>query len=252
MPGVGFDHLPLHACDGLFPVEEPVFFIAPPIHGHGMVENPGLAPLAVFERARQPDKEADAHAHLNAKDVVRGAGELRVLPHVAAEIEHIDEIEILREMLAHAVARHPIDEAIVSDVADHAALADAIGRVANGFDVWVAETVAQRRFGVGAVGYFHPAVGLRVFAVLVVVVLVLLPRVVRRVGDDDLDALLLLPLDAGGVGLIEERAEFILLASLLHGVGGFAGDGIESIDQADAFKRLIAFDLLPILMLNVH
>src|SRR5579884_707874 len=48
-------------------------------------------------------KKRDRNTHLNAKDIVRSTGEPWVLTHVSTEVEHIDFVELLRQILAHSV-----------------------------------------------------------------------------------------------------------------------------------------------------
>ena len=48
------------------------------------------------------NKKIDAHADLNAEDVVRGAGEFGVFADVAAEIDDVDGVEVAGEVGADA------------------------------------------------------------------------------------------------------------------------------------------------------
>ena len=78
-------------------------------------------------------------------------------------------------------------ETVVVHVADHARVADSVGRVADRLHIRIAELADKRGLGVGGVGDANPPVDFLVLSILVVVVLVGLAGVVRRIGDDDFD-----------------------------------------------------------------
>ena len=98
-----------------------------------------------------PHQKVDAHANLNAEDVVGRAGQLRVLPDVAAQVEHVDGIEVFRQILAHPVARDGVEKTAVGDQGDDAFLADPVRSPADGFDVGIGELVAERGLRVSRV-----------------------------------------------------------------------------------------------------
>ena len=92
---------PLHAGNGAGLVEKIVFLLAPPIDGHGVVVDFRASFRAVL--LRQANEQIDAHANLDAENIVGGAGELGVLADVAPEFQNVDQVEVLGEVLAHAV-----------------------------------------------------------------------------------------------------------------------------------------------------
>ena len=49
------------------------------------------------------EHKIDAHASLDAKDVMACAGEFRVFAHVAAEVEHMNQVKVLFQFLSHPV-----------------------------------------------------------------------------------------------------------------------------------------------------
>ena len=58
---------------------------------------------------------------------------------IATQIEHVDRAELLHQRLPEPVHSLPVEPAAVGDEAHHAAIADAVGRPAEGADVRVVE-----------------------------------------------------------------------------------------------------------------
>ena len=210
-----------------------------------MVENLRLPPRA-FLFAGEPDEEVHAHADLDAEDVVRGAGEFRILADVAAEIEDIDEIEIFHEMVAHAVEGNFIHEAVVVHEGDDAGVTDAVGGPADGLHVGIGELAQERGARVGAIGAGHAGVEFRVFAIFVVVVFVELSGVVGRVAEADEDGCLALALDALRICLTNP------FKAHLHAPARVFLGGLESIHQADALEGPILAGGLEVFVFDVH
>ena len=148
--------------------------------------------------------DGDAHTHLNAEHVVRGARQFGVLPHVTVQIEVIHPTKVLQQVLAKAVERQLIDEAVIGDKHEHAVLAvEPVNRPPKKAHVHVVELHFVSSLAIFGVRLADAAIDLRVFAVLVVVVFVDLAHVVGRIADDDRHRALELALHALAVLLAE-------------------------------------------------
>ena len=95
---------------------------------------------------RFPHEKIDAHADLDAKDVVRRAGQFRIFSDVATEVEDVDQIEVFFQLLPHSIKGFLGDEAVVVDETDDAAVSDAVAGVADGLHIRVGEFAEQRGF----------------------------------------------------------------------------------------------------------
>src|ERR1039458_2542197 len=107
-------------------------------------------------------------------------------------------------MLPHPVRSDTVKKAAVGDERNNPLIADSVGSPPEGFDVGVAQAVLKSCPRIRAVGLSYTLVNHWVFSVLVVVVFIRLPRVVRRVADDNEDRRFFLPPHAGGVGFGEQ------------------------------------------------
>ena len=67
-----------------------------------------------------PDCKRDAHPHLYAENIVRGARKFRIPAYVSVQVDVIDSLEVAQKMLAHAVEGYLVYEAVVRHKADDA------------------------------------------------------------------------------------------------------------------------------------
>src|ERR1035437_6900821 len=178
-PIIRLELFPLHTTDAALLIEEIIFLLLAPILANRMVINRTATALVV--RFATPDEEIDANANLNAKNIVRGAGKFGVLPHVSAEVEDVNLIEILRQFLAHPVKRLLGDKTVVVHKTNDAAAGQPISCITNGLHIRISQLAQQggiRGFGVSGA---DAPLQLGILAVFVVVVFIRLPGVVRRI-----------------------------------------------------------------------
>ena len=159
------------------------------VHAGGLLVLGGLRPL---------DHEADGHTGLDAKHVVFGTTQLGVGAHIATQVHHVDVGKLLRHGFAETIEGAALDKTAVGDKGQHTVFVQPVAGPAEEAGVHVVE-LGLLRGALSDVGLFDALVDVRVFAVLVVVVLVGLVGVVRRVANDDADAPPVLPLDTGDV-----------------------------------------------------
>jgi hypothetical protein len=97
----------------------------------------------------------------------------------------VNAVKVLRQVLAHAVERNLIEDAVVRDERnDTVSAVKAIRGPAEKLHVWVVELAGGRCDGIVCVRVTDAAVDHRVLAVLIVVVLVDLADVVGRVSEN--------------------------------------------------------------------
>ena len=141
-----------------------------------------------------------------------GARELRVVAHVAAEVDDPHLRELALHHLAEAVVGGLGEGLATGDEGDHPVVLQPVGRPAEEARVHVVHAVLVLRRAFLDVGALDPLVHAAVGAVGVVLVVVLLPGVVWRVADDDADlagVLALHPLDV----LVRNRPEHVVLVT---------------------------------------
>ena len=109
----------------------------------------------------------------------------RLFPRVAAQVKDIERVEILGEMLAHAVKRLRVQKTVVRDERDDALFADAFRCPFDSFHIQIVERTFVCCYGVLRVGFLDEFVQCRILAVSVPVMLIRLSDVIRWVADDD-------------------------------------------------------------------
>ena len=170
---------------------------------------------------------------------MRRTRELRILTHIAAQVQNVDRVEVVGEMFAHPVKRHTIEKSIVGHESDNPVVANSICCPSDRLYICIGKFVLVRRFGRFCVCLRDPLVYHRVFTVLVIVVLVDLPHVVGRIADHHEHGRLPLALDALRV-LGRKHRHLPVLGQL------------EGVDEADAREGLINAGGVVVLVLNVH
>lgn len=158
-------------------------------------------------RWSSPHKEVDAHARLDAKDVVYRSGKLRIVANIAAKIQHIDGCEFLVEAFSHPIEDSFADEPVVCDQCDQPFWTDSVGRPPNRFDVGVSEFRCAGGGRVSTVRGRKPLVDGFIFPVGIRFVLIGLAHVVRRIPEDHENLLRFLLFHALGVFLRHEREQ---------------------------------------------
>ena len=101
-----------------------------------VVDGPVLAALGVLDEHRDSDRSTGARSEDLAALFARLLA-LRAL--VATQIEHVDRAELVHQRLPEPVHRLPVEPSAVGNEAHYAAIADAVGRPAEGADVRVVE-----------------------------------------------------------------------------------------------------------------
>src|SRR5271157_3952101 len=143
-----------------------------------MISEAGLGALL-------PYRQGDPYAHLDAENIMGGAGKLGIAAHVAVQVEVVDPVEVLEKVLSHSVKRVLVEKSVVGDEADDAIAAlQTVGGPAEELHVGVVQFALAAGLGVFGVGVVDAPIHNLVLSVLVVVVLAFLPDVVWRVADD--------------------------------------------------------------------
>ena len=197
-----------------------------------------VADVAVVDSAavvfglRIADEKGDGHRRAGALAeyvVTFGPSADTGCPCVAPKIQHVDAAELFRQTRPQPGVHVAVDPRAVGDERDHAVVADAVRRPADGHLVGVVEAVPELGAGTRSVGLADAALQIRIRDVGVVVRRAPLPDRPRRVADDDLNAMLLLPL----------RPLAVRRHPLLR-EGRAVGAQVEGVREHDAFERRIA------------
>ena len=120
----------------------------------------------------------------------------------------MEDVKFLGETLPHPIEHLAIDKTAIGDQRDDALGPDFIGCPAEPLHVWIVKFTFQLRRGGGRVGGPHAIIHCFVGPVLVVIVLVCLPRIIRRIADNDEHRCLLLLLNAQRIFRGEEGEVF--------------------------------------------
>src|ERR1017187_10565055 len=176
---IRFELFPLYAFDAALLIQKIIFLLLAPILANRMVINRTATALGVV-RIATPDKEIDAYANLNSKNIVGGAGKFGVLPHVAAEVEDVNLIEILRQFLAHPVKRLLRDKTVIVHETNDSTADDSVRCVTNSLHIRISQLAQQCGIRGFAVSGTDAPFQFGILAVFVVVVFIRLPCVVDR------------------------------------------------------------------------
>ena len=169
-----------------------------------------------------------SHTGLDTKDIVGSACYFWILANVAFGVYDISIVKFIHHSPSKTVKGAAIDKGAVGDKGYNPVAVQSVHRPSVKTRIHIVG-LGLLRGAVFDIGLFYPFIYLRVFAVLVVFVLVHLVGVVGRVADDDGDLFFVLAFDAVGVFVGEGKDVHLRVFAEVHVV-------VQGVHEAEVFE----------------